>query len=582
MRQLRTASNNRLLTLSDLCDYYENHKNNVHFNAEKCGASVTVQLPASITFSEDDYDPETGLLRVHLKSCHIGDNRNRSNIERDVMELGKSSIYNRPILGYIFKLEDGSYDFAGHEMKIEDDGDITYEETPVGVVPESGNAELIYDEEKDKTYLEVDGYIYEEYSRAAEILKEKKEAKVSVELTLLEYSFNPKENILVIGKFYFSGITILGKSRITENPIEEGMEGSKITLKNFKQNNSLVGRYSVETNEKMIEVLEKLNNTISNFNINTTIPNVDEESKIVGNALKEGGNEPVSKLEELMQKYNKTKADIEFDTEGLSDEELEAKFAEMFEEEEPEEPTSEEGEDPETSEEPKDDEEEPEADHEDPEKDNEEYSLIEKSFEKEGIKYSVSFELSHNDIHNALYQLLNVYEELDNDWYWIREIYDDRFVFEGCCNRKVYGHAYVKDGDVVSLEGERYELFQELLTASEKAELDSIRSNYSSIVTELNTYKAAEVYADKMTIFEDESYSQFLETPEFKELMNKETVDKYSKKELEDKANIAFSKLVKKNKNFSLETKTNENKPEAVFFSAPETKASFLDGLLKK
>lgn len=580
-----TVPYNRLLTLSDLCDYYENHKNTVHFNAEKCGSAVTVQLPASVTFSEDDYDPETGLLRVHLQSCHIGDNRNRSNIERDVMEQGKASIYNRPILGYIFKLGDGSYDFAGHEMKIEDDGEITYEEVPVGVIPESGNAELVYDEEKDKTYLEVDGYIYEEYSRAADILKEKKEAKVSVELTLLEYSFNPKENILVIGKFYFSGITILGKSRITENPIEEGMEGSRITLKNFKQDNSLVGRYSVETNEKMIEVLEKLNKTISDLNINQA--NAKE-------SLKEGGIEVVTKFEELMQKYEVTEADIKFEVEGLSDEELEAKFAEVFETDTPENPTFEEGEDPEDPEKNPEDVSDPEEDSEDPEPEGDpeepedtsdsedKYSLIEKQFEIQGSKYSLSFELSHDDIRSALYHLLCAYEEMDNEYYYIRSVYDDRFVYEGYCTGKIYCQPYRVNEDEVALEGDRYELFAELLTASEKAELEAMRSNYSSVLNELNAYKSAEAYAEKMTVFDDESYAQFLDTPEFKELMSKEIVDQYSKEELEDKANIAFSKLVKKNKNFSLEVGAKENKPTAVFFSAPETKTSFLDGLLKK
>ena len=143
---------------------------------------------------------------------------------------------------------------------------------------------------------------------------------------------------------------------------------------------------------------------------------------------------------------------------------------------------------------------------------------------------------------------------------------------------------YVKDGNTVSFDGERWELFEELLTASEKAELESIRTNYSSIKTELDAYKAAESYADKMTVFEDESYAQFLETPEFKDLISKETVNKYTKEELEDKANITFSKLVKKNKTFALEKPETETKPfKAGFvFGKIEQRASFLDNLLKE
>jgi hypothetical protein len=170
---------------------------------------------------------------------------------------------------------------------------------------------------------------------------------------------------------------------------------------------------------------------------------------------------------------------------------------------------------------------------------------------------------------------------MDNDFYDVRAVYDDSFVFQGWLTGKIYGQKYTKDGDTVALDGERFELFEELLTATEKAELESMRTNYSSIQTELNTYKLAEEKADKMTVFEDENYVQFLETPEFKELI--EAVGTYSKEELEDKANIAFSKLVKKNKTFALETPA-EEKPKATMFAFGriETKSSFLDGLLGK
>lgn len=599
-----------LLTFDDLCDYYNGHKNVVHYNAEKNNDNgVIVQLEANLTFAEDKYDPEIGLLPIHLKSCHIGDNRNRSDIKKDVMEEATPSIYNRPILGYIHKLSDGSYDFAGHEMYIDEEGNVVYEEVPVGIVPESGNATLIYDEDMDKTYLEVDGFIFEEYSKAAEILKEKGEAKVSVELALQDYSYNPKENLLIINRFYFCGITILGKSRDTEKIIEEGMAGSKVTLKDFKKNNSMFSNYSEEAHKSLIETLDKLNKTISNLNINA---NTCETQVFAEETLEEGGQGTVSKFEELLQKYNKTESDIEFEVEGLSDEELEAKFAEVFEETSGEEtdPTSEEGEvtthsseddekEPETDEEPEDDSDEDPEDVENPEDDstepettepevdpededeNEDFALIEKTFELDGRKANVSFELSHDDIRYALYELLTAYEEADNDWYYIREVYDDKFIYHGCCNRKIYGQKYVtNENDEVAFDGERYELFEELLTASEKAELDAMRSNYSSIVTELNSYKAEEAYIDKMTVFEDESYAQFLEEPEFKELMKREVADKYTKEELEDKANIAFSKVVKKIKNFSLESKQEEKTVGTFFFGKQEQTSSFLDGLL--
>ena len=93
-----------------------------------------------------------------------------------------------------------------------------------------------------------------------------------------------------------------------------------------------------------------------------------------------------------------------------------------------------------------------------------------------------------------------------------------------------------------------------------------MRSNYSSIVEELNTYKSAEVYADKMTVFDDEAYADYLETDEFKSLMSDESINQYSKEELAEKADATLGKLVKKNRAFSY-SENNEKKSNKVNFN---------------
>ena len=178
-----------------------------------------------------------------------------------------------------------------------------------------------------------------------------------------------------------------------------------------------------------------------------------------------------------------------------------------------------------------------------------------------------SFELSHDDIRYALYNLLIPYEEADNDYFWIMEVFDSYFVYQGYTG-KVYGQKYTKDGDNVAFNGERYELFLEYLTESEKTTLADMRSNYSSIVDELNAYKSAEVFADKMTVFEDEAYADYLETDEFKALMSEETVNQFSKEELAEKADATLGKLVKKNKTFSFAATETKKRVNRVAFNA--------------
>lgn len=596
------------LSLEDFQEFFSDRRKSFHYFAENDDDSIAIQLPGTMIFSEEDYDPTLGLLPVHLKSCHLYRNRNQSNIDDDPMNQAILSIYNRPILGYIHQLNNGDYDFAGHEMFVNDDGDVEYEEIAVGTIPESGKAKLVYDEENDKTYLEVDGYIYEEYTRAAEILRRKKECKVSVELCLLEFSYDAKEKCLNIDKFYFSGITILGVTRDgKETPIKEGMAGSNIKLKDLKKsNNSIIPDINQQHNEKLIELLEQLSFKIDNLT-NSTINNQSTEE----------GGKLVTKFEELLAKYNKSVEEITFDYENMSDEELEAKFAEVFEDdtngegEENPEPASDgdggsedfnkdDDKDDSDNDDPEDDDpenpEEPVADPEDDDDDEhfEEASVaetetpVEVKYEKYAIHMSdgtvKEFALSLDEITNALYMLVNeTYGEADNAYYCVYVYEDGSLVMEDWWNNKAYRQSYNREGDTFSLSGDRIPVTQIWVTEDEMNAFNEMKANYSSICSELEAYKDAEAYADKMTVFEDEAYANYLETDEFKSLMNKDFMKKFTRDELIEKADAALGKLVKTLKTFTYKEESKETKKSPMFaFSKTDKDASFLDKLLKQ
>ena len=181
------------------------------------------------------------------------------------------------------------------------------------------------------------------------------------------------------------------------------------------------------------------------------------------------------------------------------------------------------------------------------------------------------------------YQLLAPIEETLNEYYWIMSVYDDYFIYESCCGN-YYKQAYTKENDVIAFNGERQEVFAEFVTADEKAELEDMRASYSSISEKLAKYEEAEEIADKMTVFEDQAYSKYLETDEFKKLMDVENVKKFTKDELVEKADAALGKVVKTTKTFSMNTEEShkETKPSFFAFARTEHDTSFLDGLLKK
>jgi len=549
--------NKRLLTLDDLYDFYSKKKKSMTFSAEKNGEPLVFQVGGNLTFEENDDPTLAGLCPVRLQACHTETNLNRSTISYETMENKLLPTFkNRPILGFIHDV-DGKPQFYTHNAH-EEDGEIVYDEIAVGNVPETNNAELVYDEENDRYNVFIDGYVYDEYTKASEIIQREGECPCSVEISVKQMTWDNKDKTLHIEDGYFSGVTILGYDE-NGNKVMPGMTGSNVKLKDFSQsNNSVVNDLPESEQSKLIETLEALNKTLSSLNIDT----FNKEDFEKG-----GSTEKNMKFEELLSKYNKTVEDITFEYDSLMDEELEAKFEEEFGTDEPE------AEDPEGSSEPEGDPEEPEE-PESPEADPEPENGTE--------SFSKVFSLSHEDLRSSLYRLLEPIEMAENDCYWIVSTYDNHFIYESYMGN-YFKQKFTTTDDVVAFDGDREPVFAEFVTEAELAELNSMRANYSSIQEKLAKYEEAEDIADKMTVFEDEAYGEYLETDEFKALMKKDVLTKFSKEELIEKADAALGKLVKTHKTFAMNAEPEvKNKPTVLPFVKTEHNSSFLDGLLKQ
>lgn len=549
---------NRIMTVDDLYSFcIQNNFSN--FNSDEYGTDIVVSMPATFDIKDNSSDKHLeGLTPFVSRAFHDHVNLNKSDIPEDTFEENLPSAHFRPILANIIVDENGNKDFNSHDFHTEEDNDgnerIVYDEQPVGVI-DGTKTEIEYDEEQEVNRAVLRGYLYNGYCQdVIDILNRRKQTSCSVELCVRKFSFNAKDKVLTIEDFYVSGLTLLGES------VKPGMKNSRLELEDFSSKNYDLS-FNDNTNKFLVQTLERINVMLSSldkshFENNTTrkeeelamtkIENMEvtEELEVTNEVTEEvtetTANEEVTEVEST-DNADETPDVVVESEEVKTEENVESVITEETESEE----------------------------------------TVE--MEVKNSKFTKSFEISHEDIRYALYGLLTSYEEADNEWYFIENVYDTYFVYSGWCNEKTYGQAYTKDGDNISFVDERYELFKELLTASEKAELESMRANYSSIQNELNTYKAAELYADKMSVFEDEAYSEYLNTDEFKSLMSKESVDSMTKEELHDKAEITFAKLIRNNKVFAL---TSEKKPEpktvSVAFANVGTPDNFLDGLLKK
>lgn len=521
----------KILTLDNLYQFFVEQNKSVNFSSKDTGNPIVVSTPANFEVSDNDMP---GMLKLKFKVCHTETNRNGSHISKENMEAAMPTLKYRPVLAYIHQLDDGTYDFYAHNMTIEEDENgeekIDYLEKQVGCFT-ADDPYLEYDEKMDKTYVYAYAVIPEEYTKAADIVREKNGTKVSCELVIEELSYNAKEKYLDLTDFYFGGCTLLGKDDYG-NEIGEGMLGARADIADFCQKKPVF-----DCQEKLVEILGKLDNTLSNFNKNNTGKGVKEE---------------MNHFEELLEKYGFSVEDLDFDYTNMSDEELDVAFEEFnnkkFDDDNPDggDPTDDEPEENDPQDNPESTGGGEEGNSDDPE-DGDDSKKIE-DFVK-----TFKVEISHEDIRYALYNLIGQYDESDNEWYGIYSVYDDYFIMEGWINGKFYKQGYSIDGENVSLEGERTELFQMLLTESEKITVDKMREDYSALEAkyyELKTFKdnydAAEIKSKKDEIFANEAYNDIRESDEFKALVV--DADKYSVEELQDKCDLLFAASVKKTK----------------------------------
>lgn len=545
---------NKILTIEDLIKFCRTNKM-YSFSYKESGMPIVVQSIQDFS-SADIEESDDGKLYCKVRVCHTLLNRNKSFISEDSMRQAMPTLKYSPLLAKIHQLDDGTWDFHAHDCHMETDEDgneyVVYDEQQIGTFT-ADEPYLEYDEKLDKTYVVARVAIPEEYTRAADIIRSKKGTKVSCELIIYECSYNAKEKYLQLDNFRFNGCACLGSEK-DGTPIGEGMLGSKLTLDDFSEDNNSLVKFSNQLNEMQA----KLNELEARFIINNT--NGKEETRV---EMNENFDE-VTETEKVTETEETTEEEVTV-TENESEETVdETSEDETVDEENSEETTDESDEETEDEE---------STVKEDNACGNGGSGTTKKKKKKNSVEnepMTKTYEISHDDIRYALYNLLSSYEESDNDWYYITGVYDSYFVYESWNGGKIYGQKYTKDNDNVAFDGERYTLHKEYLTDSEFAELQSMRSNYASLKEFKETAEKNELHAKREEILNSEKYEAVSDTEAFKELVK--NMDNYSLEELDKEAKIIFAD------NFNMETfaahteKAQKNSTVKVFANVNKSK----------
>ena len=545
----------KLLTLDNLYNFYLNQNKTCTFSAKESGYQVSVQIPTKFEISDETHDDT--LLFCTVKLMHSGENRNHSCVTDEALyKAGKNLAY-KPILANFMEYVDAETgetlkDFTAHDMEINDDGTVTYYEKQIGCFT-ADEPYYEVEEETGHNFLYGKCAIPFEYTDAYSIIKRKNGTKVSAELLINEMQYNAQSKVLELTDVIIQGATCLGKNPENLQDVGEGMLNARLDIADFSAENNSV-KFSKD--DKLIELLDKLNVTLSNFNNNT---NGKEETRV---EMNENFDE-VTETEKVTETEETTEEEV-----TVTENESEETVDETSEDETVDEENSEET-----------------TDESDEETEDEESTVKEdnacggggsgttkkkKKNSAENEPMTKTYEISHDDIRYALYNLLSSYEESDNDWYYITGVYDSYFVYESWNGGKIYGQKYTKDNDNVAFDGERYTLHKEYLTDSEYAELQSMRSNYASLKEFKENAEKNELHAKREEILNSEKYEAVSETDAFKELVK--NMDNYSLEELEKEAKIIFAD------NFNMETfaahteKAQKNSTVKVFANVNKSK----------
>ena len=532
----------KLLTLDDLVLFCQQN-NFTKFSAKESGYQLAVQVPTTFEVEDESDDNHRGMLRLKFRILHDGLNRNGSFVSHESAQKASATIADRPIMAAIHQLDDGSWDFEAHEMEIieNEDGEqeINYIEKQVGSFS-SEKPFWEHDDELDKDYLCAYGYIAEEYTKAADIIRNKGWTKNSCELSIEELAYNARENYLELKSFYLSASTLLGK-RDDGTEIGEGMLGSRADIADFSaENNSIFSQ-----NEKVIKLLSELNKKLDGLNIDNSSRKEETED-----LMKKKFEKEVTE-EEIKNSPSTEVFDGESNGEGGDDPNDVDYYEDPQNGEDGDTPTGNDnpsGDNPPSGDVPATNDDPAPSSGNDPTPLDDDDDSGDDSGENEltiplgqrddddtagGSKksYSVSvtngdvtkqFSVSLQDKISALYNLVNdTYGEQDGVYYDV-EVYDeDKYIImSSWWGGDAYKQSYKVKKDVYSLVGDRVRVKAVWCTEDEEKALDNMRANYSSMESELASFKAE---PEKEAVLAEECYAQIADTEAFKKLAEKET-----------------------------------------------------------
>ena len=468
-----------------------------------------------------------------IKILHLGRNYNNSVFKKEVVDKALPSLANMPIVGYIEKDKEGKDEFSDHrEVLVQDeDGNIrtSYAGSAFGCIPESYAKEAYYedfvgDDGVNRTYLMCKGILWNQFDNAMDIFDKNNNHGQSMELSH-NYKGHFEKDGFVFDEFKFRSYCILHPTEV-----QPAMNGATIEVQFRKaEAKSIAEEVEARLNEFNKYFSKKEEDKSMEDNKKQVLDNSVEEEK-VEDVVDNSKNENEVETEEACEDKKKTNCEKE-------DSEVETDNA----------------------------------------KSNSEENIEDNACENKK-KYSVNFELSHDDIRCKLYDKLFDLESIENAWYCIDEVYDNHFNYVDCITGQHYTQEFSKTDTEINFVGERKEVFSVKVDKETYEQIKNV--SYSALQKELEESKAtiekfskenSELTQFKNNALEEKRKGEIdLVVSKFSKKLSNETLEEYKKnyyengkssEELNNDLFVALGKL-----NYSKEV-VEDNKEAEVNYS---------------
>lgn len=244
-------------------------------------------------------------------------NRNYSYIAKETVEKNLGTLDYCPVVGYLYKNDEGEYRMAGHECHFDDDWDLVPDTQAFGVVkPNSYHWETIDEFGTDVEYLVADVVLW--VGRFKGLFDARYDDEVyfsqSMEINVGEYRpLDEDSNYVEILDFSFSALCLLGKY---DNP-DENVTPCFINAKvEPKFSISEFASQIEEIKNKLFALNKEEGETMDNIEVKETeFEEVNAEETTVG--------ETVETVEEVTETVEETEVTSEEVTEEVATEEFE-------------------------------------------------------------------------------------------------------------------------------------------------------------------------------------------------------------------------------------------------------------------